>query len=147
MTLAMDPDTIGPVDVAVIGFAGDAFSGEIAPALRDLADAGTVRIIDLAFVRKAADGTTATVEVTDTDVAAAFGGARRPSRHDLLNDDDLMSIAESLDPATAALVIVWENRWAARFAQAVRHANGVLVSQDRIPHDVVVRAIEALKSE
>ena len=90
MTLTMDPDTIGPVDVAVIGFSGDAFNGEIAPALRDMADAGTVRIIDLAFVRKAADGSIATVEVIDSEVAAAFGELD-DQQNDLLNDDDLVS--------------------------------------------------------
>ena len=146
MPVTLDTDVIGPVDVAVIGFVGDAFNGEIAPALRDLSDSGTVRIIDLAFVRKAADGSVSAVEVSDADVAAAFAGLD-DEQHDLLNDEDLLGIAERLEPATAALVVVWENCWAAPFARAVRKANGILVSQDRIPHADVVRAIEALKSE
>ncbi len=146
MTATIDAQSIGPVDVAVIAFVGDAFTGELAPALRELIDSGTVRIIDLAFVRKALDGTTSSVEVIDTDIAAAFGGLE-DEQQDLLNDDDLVMIAESLEPASAALVIVWENCWAAKFAQAVRRANGMLVSQDRIPHETVVRAIEALQSE
>jgi hypothetical protein len=146
MPVTIDPDAIGPVDVAVIGFVGDAFHGEIAPALRELVEAGTVRIIDLAFVRKSADGATSSVEVVDAEVAAAFAGLD-DEQHDLLNDEDLMQIADSLEPATAALVIVWENRWAAHFSEAVRDANGFLVSQDRIPHASVVRAIEALKIE
>ena len=146
MSVTIDPDTIGPVDVAVIGFGGDAFNGEIVPALAELVDAGVVRIIDLAFVRKAADGTVSAVEVADAEVDDAFAKLDA-DQHDLLSAEDLLDIGESLEPASAGLLIVWENCWAAKFAQAVRHANGILVSQDRIPRDVVVRAIDPLKSE
>ena len=138
MAVTIDPQAIGPVDVAVIGFAGDTFHGEIVPALADLVDSEVVRIIDLSFVAKAANGETAALEVFDSEIAAAFVGFD-DDQHELLNEDDLELIAEGLEPATAALVIVWENRWAARFAEAVRNANGFLVSQDRIPHPTVVR--------
>jgi hypothetical protein len=146
MPITIDPNRIGPVDVAVIGFAGDAFNGKVAPALRDLAESGVVRIIDLAFIRKDTEGNTSTLELEDLDVAAAFAGLD-DEQHDLLNDEDIQHLASGLDPATAALVIVWENRWAARFAEAVRASDGFLVSQDRIPHQDVVRAIEALEND
>ena len=146
MSLTLDPTSIGPVDVAVIGFADHAFRPELAAALREIVEARTVRIIDLAFVRKAADGTTATAEIPDSEVATAFS-ALHNEQNDLLSDEDLQGIADGLEAATAALVIVWENSWAAKFAQAVRQADGFLVSQDRIPHDSVVRAIEALNGE
>jgi hypothetical protein len=146
MPITIDPNRIGPVDVAVIGFTGDAFNGEVAPALRELAESGVVRIIDLAFIRKDGEGTTSALELQDLDVAEAFAGLD-DDQHDLLNDDDLLLLADGLESATAALVIVWENRWAARFAEAVRASNGFLVSQDRIPHQDVVRAIEALEND
>ena len=146
MPITIDPNTVGPVDVAVIGFTGDAFNGEVAPALRDLSEGGVVRIIDLAFVRKDADGNSMAVELEDTDVTEAFAGLD-DEQQDLLSDEDLDLIAEGLEPGTAALVIVWENSWAARFSAAVRGSNGFLVSQDRIPHAAVVQAIEALKGE
>ena len=146
MPMTIDPDTIGPVDVAVIGFGGDAFNGEIVPALTELVDAGIVRIIDVAFVRKTADGTAVAISAVDPEIEEAFAKLDA-DQHDLLSEEDLLLVADTLEPASAGLLIVWENCWAAKFAQAVRHANGVLVSQDRIPHDVVVRAIEALESE
>lgn len=146
MSLTIDPTSIGPVDVAVIGFADHAFRPELADALRELVDARTVRIIDLAFVRKAADGTTSSAEIPDSEVGAAFIGLD-DEQNDLLSEEDLLEIAEELEPGTAALVIVWDNSWAAKFAQAVRQANGFLVRQDRIPHATVVSAIEALNSE
>ncbi len=82
----------------------------------------------------------------DSEVADAFAGLD-DDQHDLLNDSDLAEIAEALEPATAALVIVWENCWASRFAAAVRGSNGVLMSYDRIPHEVVVAAVDALRGE
>src|SRR5660397_293285 len=72
MPTGLDPETIGPVDVALIVFEGNDFTGDVAPALAELHDSGTVRVIDLAFVRKEADGTTSSIEVGDADVADEF---------------------------------------------------------------------------
>jgi hypothetical protein len=142
--MTLDPESMGPVDVAVIGFTGDAFNGEIVPALRELVEQETVRIIDLVFVRKAANGDTTVIEAMDAELDPAFAGLS-DDQHDLLSDEDLEELAESLDPATAAMVIVWENSWAARFARAVRDSKGFLISQDRIPHEVVRAAVSALE--
>lgn len=141
----LDTDAIGPVDIAVISFSGDQFNGEIAPALAQLESSGTVRVIDLAFVRKSAAGDTEWVEVEDAEVAAAFADLDDPEQ-DLLNDEDLMLVAESLEPATAAMVVVWENCWATELAAAIRGSGGQLVAQDRIPHENVVAAIAALEA-
>ena len=51
-------EEIGPVDYAIIVFPGNKFRGEIAPAIGDLVDEGTIRIIDIAFVAKDSDGST-----------------------------------------------------------------------------------------
>ena len=72
MPTGLDPETIGPVDVALIVFEGNDFTGDVAPALAELHDSGTVRVIDLAFVHKEADGTTSSIEVGDADVADEF---------------------------------------------------------------------------
>ena len=141
--MTLDVNVMGPVDVAVIGFTGDAFNGQIVPALSELVESGTVRIIDLVFIRKAANGDTTVIEAIDSELDPAFAGLS-DNQHDLLSDEDLEELAESLDPATAAMVIVWENSWAARFSKAVRDSQGFLISQDRIPHEVVREAISAL---
>jgi len=139
----LDADSIGPVDFAVVGFEGDAFNGQIAPALIDLVESGTVRIIDLAFIRKSAAGDASFVELADSDVSDAFENLTG-DQFDLLNDVDLEAMADGLEPATAALVIVWENTWAARLSAAVRNSGGVLIAQERVPRENVVAAIEAL---
>ncbi len=141
-----DPDSVGPVDVAVVLFEGNRFNGEVAPAIAELQQSGTVRIIDLAFLTKDAEGNAAFIEVEDADIADAFDGITE-SQLDLLSDEDLVGLAEGLDPESSALVIVWENTWASRLAQAVRGSGGELVSYFRMPRDVVVEAIADLEEE
>lgn len=136
-------EEIGPVDYAIIAFPGNQFRGEIAPALADLVDAGTIRIIDATFVAKDEDGNIGAFELTELapDVQEALavldidvGG--------LFNEEDIMAAGEELEPNSSACLLVWENVWARNVAQAMRNAGGVLLDFDRLPHDVVQAARE-----
>lgn len=142
----LNANSIGPVDVAVIRFDSDEFSGDVAPALAELDRSGTVHIIDLAFVRKEADESVSCLEATDERVAKAFRGLA-DTQFDLLSDSDLDKIADELDPGSSAMVIVWENSWAARLASALRGSHGQVVAQERIPRESVLRAIAALDEQ
>jgi uncharacterized membrane protein len=142
-TAVLDANAIGPVDVAVIRFDTDEFSDDVASALAELNHSGTVHIIDLAFVRKQADESVSCLEATDEHVASAFAGLA-DSQFDLLSDSDLDKIADELDPGSCAMVVVWENSWAARLAAALRGSHGQMIAQERIPRESVLRAIAAL---
>ena len=134
---------IGPVDYLIVGFPGNRFSGEIAPALADLVDAGTIRIVDIAFVGKDEDGTTISLEPTELDPEVQAGLENRGIEvQGLFNEDDLNDAADALEPNTSAALLVWENVWARDVAQAMRNAGGVLLAFERIPHDVVQAARE-----
>jgi len=146
MPAMLQADTIGPVDVAVITFTGSDFTRTIAPALAGLESSGTVRVIDLAFARKATDGSTSIVEPADDTVAEAFEPITN-SQVDLLSEADLADLADTLTPETLAMVVVWENSWAARFATSVRALDGRVAMLERIPHENVERAITALNEE
>ena len=146
MTETLRPDPIGPVDVAVILFEDSAFNGDIAPAIADLHEQGVVRVIDLAFVKKDLDGSTSTVEVEDADIADAFERINGDPL-DLLSAEDLDEAAAGLDPGSSALVIVWENLWAARLARSIRESHGRLITMERIPRENVLRAVAALEEE
>jgi hypothetical protein len=141
-----DPAATGPIDVAVIGFTGDTFNGEIAPALLDLVEQGIVSIIDLVFVRKDADGVTSWIEVGESDDVGPFA-ALVQEQFDLLSDDDLDTIAQELDPGSAAMIVVWENLWLSNLAGAILDNGGFLISQDRIPVEVVALALAALQDD
>ena len=64
-----------------------------------------------------------------------------------MSDEDLIGLANDLEPESSALVIVWENTWASRLASAIRGSGGELVSYFRIPREAVVEAILDLEEE
>lgn len=143
MSETLQSEKIGPVDVAVIAFEGDELNAAVAPALTDLQANGTVQVIDLAFVRKDASGTISIIELADDRVGDAFGRVLE-SQYDLLSEADLTDIASGLEPSSAAMVVVWENSWAARFASAVAEHRGRVAMLERIPRENVARALAAL---
>jgi hypothetical protein len=134
---------IGPVEYMIVAFPGNQFKGEIAPALKELVDAGTIRIIDLAFVVKDADGTVGTAELADLDseVFKAFD-ALSPETMGLLNQDDLAAAGEELDPNSSAALLVWEDVWATKLRDAIVAAKGELLDLERVPYEVVQAAVE-----
>jgi Family of unknown function (DUF6325) len=136
----------GPVEYAIIGFPGNKFTGEIAPALGELVDAGTVRILDLAFVTKDSDGNAAAVEIEDTDssILQAFE-AIGAERGGLLNADDLTAAADGLAPNSSAAIIVWEDLWAVKLANALRRADAVVLERHVVPYELVQAAVEFIE--
>ena len=134
---------IGPVEYMVVAFPGNQFKGEIAPALGDLVDNGTIRVLDLAFIMKDEEGNVVGAELEDvgSEVTRAFE-ALSIERGGLISDNDILEIGEALEANSSAAILVWEDLWAARFADAVRNAGGVLVDIQRIPHEIVQAAID-----
>ncbi len=132
---------IGPVEYLIVAFPGNQSRGEIAPALADLVDAGTIRLMDVAFVGKDEDGNVAAFELTDLDDEVRKGlenlGVEATG---LFSEEDLEAAAEELDPNTSAALLVWEDVWAKDVAQAMRDAGGVMFDFGRLPHEVVQAA-------
>jgi hypothetical protein len=136
-------EEIGPVDFAVVAFPGNQFRGEIAPAISELVEAGTIRVIDIAFVGKDADGDAVAMELTELDPEVQAGLDRAGVEvGGLFNEDDLMDVAAGLEPNMSAAVLVWENVWARKVSQAMRDAGGELITFERLPHEVVQAARE-----
>jgi hypothetical protein len=136
-------EEIGPVDYMIVGFPGNQFTGEIAPALGKLVDDGTIRIIDIAFVGKDEAGNAIAMELTELDpqVQSALDSLGIEVSG-LLNEEDLVDAADSLEPNSSAALLVWENVWARDVAQRLRDAGGVLLAFERLPHEVVQAARE-----
>lgn len=133
----------GPVDIAIISFPGNKFNGDVVPALKALVDEGTVRILDLVFVNKDADGNVQSIEINDDAAYGALGFDDIDGEiDDLLTLEDIASAAEMLDRNSSAALLVWENTWAERFAKAVRDSKGQLVAFERVPATVVLEAVE-----
>ncbi len=135
---------IGPVEYLVVAFPGNRFNGQIVPALQELVDTGIIHIIDLLFIKKDAAGNLLVVELEqlDPEERALFDSVDGEI-DELLNMEDIELAAAALPPNSSAGLLVWEHVWAARFAAAVRAANGQVLANERIPHAVVEAALAA----
>jgi Family of unknown function (DUF6325) len=138
---------IGPVEYMIVSFPGNRFTGEIQPALAKLVESNTIRIIDLAFVSKDADGEVAAFELSDLDEEVRRGlETLGLEGSGFLGEEDLMDAAADLEPNSSAAMLLWEDVWAAELADALRGAGGELVALGRLPHEAVVEAREYVLS-
>jgi len=133
---------VGPVDVYIIGFPGNKFSGRIAPAIMELVENGTIRVLDLLFVMKDADGTVTTLAAEDIDEEGAAYLAIDVAEPGALGDEDAEEVSEDLPPDSSALLIAFENLWAVKVVDALQAADAVLIDSIRIPAEVVAAALD-----
>lgn len=139
------PDELGPIDYLVVEFPGNRMTGEGLPILVDLVDRGIIRLIDLVFFTKGADGSVALIELADLDGdgeldLTVFEGVSTG----VVGSDDINEAAAAVEGGSSAALLVYENTWAAPFAAAVRRGGGQLVAFGRIPVQDLVDALEAL---
>ena len=133
---------VGPVDVYIIGFPGNKFSGRIAPAIMELVESGTIRVLDLLFVMKDADGTVTTLEASDLDQEGAAYLSIDTAQPGALGSEDAEEISEDLPSDSSALLIAFENLWAVKVVDALQAADAVLIDSIRIPAEVVEAALD-----
>jgi hypothetical protein len=140
-------EEMGPIDYVVLEWQGELpAAGEVQPLLLELVDRGIIRILDIAFVTKDEDGSVSALEVGDLKQAAAAFAEFQGASSGLLGFEDLEEAAAALDPGTSAAVLVWENRWAAPVAAALRRSGGQLVASGRIPVQAVLAALDAVEA-
>ena len=139
---------LGPIDIAVIAYpAGAPMTGEAVPLLIDLVERGIIRVLDVMFVIKDEDGTFSGFDATGLDDKGVgdltvFEGASSG----LLGDEDVATAAEAIEPGNAAVMIVYENRWAGPFIAAVRRNGGVPVAFERVPAQDLIDALDAAET-
>jgi Family of unknown function (DUF6325) len=139
-------DELGPVDYLVVGFPAEQanFSGEGASELSALIESNTIRVLDLVLIARGEDGSVEVGELRDADDTEM--GELRGLERDLavlLAEEDIDEIGASLEPGSAAAVLVFENTWAAPFGSAVRRSGGQLLANGRIPTQALIAAAEA----
>ena len=134
---------VGPVDVYIIGFPGNKFTGRIAPAILDLVENGTIRILDLLFVTKDADGVVTSLQAADIDEDGAAFLSLDVTQPGALGHEDAEEVSDDLPANSSALLLAFENLWAGKVVDALRAADAVLIDSIRIPADVVTAALDA----
>jgi uncharacterized membrane protein len=137
---------MGPIDYIILEWPSEPSGDEVVPLLLDLVDRGIIRILDIAFVSKGEDGELTAIEIGDLGPTAAAFGAFDGAASGLVDDDDLQDAASALEPGTSAAILVWENRWAAPVAIALRRSGGQLVASGRIPVQALVASLDALET-
>ena len=135
--------TMGPVEYLIIGFPGNNFTGQIAPALADLIEKKVVRVLDLVFIQKDESGEVLSFEFDQLDGFAPFADSSGEARG-MLTPEDMAHAAEALEPGSSAALLIWEDLWAADLAEAIRAADGVVLEGARVSHDLVETAMAEL---
>lgn len=135
--------TLGPVSYLIAEFPGSKMTGKGFPILMDLVDRGLIRILDLRFVTRELDGSIRAVELADLDRdgtldLAVFEGAASG----LLDESDFADAQSVIEPGSSAAILIFENRWATPFVQALRRGNAQLVAAGYIPHDTIVASLD-----
>jgi len=139
-----DDDVLGPIGYLIVEYSGNKYTGNAFRELLSLVDRGLVRVLDLRFVMRADDGSLAVMDLSDIDADGEFDfGLFAGVTSGLLDESDLKEAANALEPNSAAAVMVYENRWAAPFTQALRDAGASLVAAGFIPQDALVAALDA----
>ncbi|HTR70844.1 MAG TPA: DUF6325 family protein [Mycobacteriales bacterium] len=137
---------LGPISYLIVEFPGNKMTGEGFPILLDLVDRGLISILDLCFVRRDDDGSIVAVELTDIDLdgefdLAVFEGASAG----LIDDTDLADAADAIEPGSSAAILIFENRWATSFVQALRAGDAQLVAAGYIPQDALLASLDAIE--
>jgi len=122
----------GPIEVLVLGFPGNQFSGEILPKLARLVAGGQIAILDLKFVAKALDGQVVTLEAVDAG-NEEWAELIVSDSADYVEDEDFQDVADMLEPGSSAAILVFEHLWAKSLTSALIGAGGVLLFNARIP--------------
>jgi hypothetical protein len=142
--MAVEASDLGPISYLVVEFPGSKMTGEGFPILLDLVDRGVIRILDLMFITRDANGSTRIVDLSDIDRdgrldLAVFDGASAG----LLDQGDADDAGGIIPPGSSAGILLFENRWATSFVQALRRGQAELVAAGYIPQQEIVAALDA----
>jgi hypothetical protein len=140
-------DAIGPISYLIVEFPGNKMTGGGFPILLDLVDRGLIRILDLVFATRDADGSVRAMELRDIDGDGEFDLAvLEGASSGLLDASDLADGGSVIEPGSSAAILVFENRWAARFTQELRRGGAELVAAGYIPLDDIASSLDAAES-
>ena len=136
-------EEMGPIDYLIIEWPDRQPTGEAAPILVDLVDRGLIRVIDIAFLAKGEDGSVTMLELSSLAEQSESLSELAGASSGLLSGEDAEEAAAALEPGTSAAILVYENRWAAPFAAALRRSGAQLVANGRIPVQGILAALDA----
>jgi len=134
--------SLGPVELVVVQLPGNEVKGDIVPAIKELVELGTIRVIDIIFLMKDEYGHVTQLEINEIDDASYSAFDPIVAEIDgLVSQEDIEELADTLENNTTAVVMLFEDTWAIRMQNAILSVQGKLLLSDRIPHSVVEQAL------
>jgi uncharacterized membrane protein len=157
------PFAVGPLQMIVVGFAEDTFTGKILPELRRLNELDVVRLVDLLVVAKDDEGEIDVHQISDLDEheatqfgaligalvglgtgraeeverAATAGAAELEDGH-LFDEQAVWYLSDAIPAGTAAAIALIEHRWAIPLRQKIVEAGGRALADEWIhPADLI----------
>jgi hypothetical protein len=130
--------TLGPLEYIVIGFEGNRFDGSIAREIEKVVEKKIIRLVDVVFVGRDAEGNEIILELDNKDDPrfSAFSHLLGDSMA-LLTPEDLVDVAAMMPANTSGLVLLFEHRWAEDIKDAIIDAGGFLVTRAVVPPEVL----------
>ncbi len=139
-----DDQAMGPISYLIAEFPGNKMTGDGFAILVDLVNRGVIRVLDLRFITKDLDGSVAAVELSDIDRNGQFDmKVFEGASAGLIDDSDFADAASVIQPGSSAGILIFENRWATPFVNALRRGQAQLVAAGYIPIDSVIASLDA----
>ncbi len=161
--------TIGPVQLVVLGFEGNNFTGEILPELKRLRDHDVIRLIDLLFVTKDETGEVTVIEASDLSqeeamefgatvgaligfgeageqgaVEGALAGAEALEDGNVFDEHQVWYVTDSIPNGSSAAIALLEHRWAIPLRDVMQRAGGTMLDESWVhPLDLVAVGLAA----
>lgn len=144
--------SLAPIELLVIGFPGNQFTGGIIPEIETLVEDGVITIVDALLILKEDDGTVDFVEVDQIDPHADAAVLKRflEQGNGLLGDEDVEEFAAALEPGSSAAALIFEHTWFKPLRDELLNSGGVLLANMRVPGlvvDEVLAAVAELEAE
>jgi hypothetical protein len=137
-----DEEVLGLIDYLAVEWPGGHVTGEGFGLLLDLVDRDVIRVLDLEFIAKAADGTVTRVALGDVehggDVDVTMWDAASSG---LLDESDLEQVGGVIEPGSLAGILVYENLWSVPLMAALDSSSARMVGNGRVIVDDLVTAL------
>jgi hypothetical protein len=138
-----DDDVLGPIDYLAVEFPGGHITGEGFALVLDLVQRGLIRVLDMVFVARAADGTVSRVKLGDVEHGGNVDITRwEGASSGLLDASDRQEVGAAIEVGSLGGILVYENLWAVPLMAALDRNAARLIGSGRIGADDLLAALD-----
>lgn len=163
-------ETLGPIQLVVVGLENDKLKGRIARELQRASESGAIRVLDALAIQRTKEGKVVSLGASDLspeeritygaivggllglgatgteeglEEGAEIGAETFAVQNFGLSSEDIQRIAADLPPGTTALMVLFEHQWAVPVKEAIQDAGGVMLAQGLVrPEELIAFGAE-----